>query len=95
MNKPNIIHYINEKLISNIKEKKNINVNDIIKINVESDANCLMSCLALFVYKDETIHIRVRIEIYNYIIIYKEEYLNINFQTKKGILNIDQYIDYI
>lgn len=41
--------YINSKFINNIKNKYNININDITKIDVVPDGNCLMSCISLFI----------------------------------------------
>jgi len=91
----NVIHFINHKFINIIKAKKNIELKEVIQINVDPEGNCLMRCLALFIYKDENEHIRVRQEIANYIKEHRKEYENIELETEKGLKNIDYYIIYI
>lgn len=91
----NEIQYINSKFISYIKNRKNINTNEIIKINVEGDGNCLMRCLAVFVYKNENMHIKVRSDIVEYLNKHKNDYIDIEFDTEDGKKNINEYIKYI
>ena len=87
--------YINSKFINNIKKKYNININDITKIDVRSEGNCLMRCISLFVYKNENLYYRVRQEIANYLIVNKNNYVNIELETEDGLMDINQYIIYI
>ncbi len=54
-----------------------------------------MRYLALFIYKDENEHIRVRQEIANYIKEHRKDYENIELETEKGLMNIDEYRIYI
>ena len=90
-----IMMIINSKFINNIKKKYNININDITKIDVRSEGNCLMRCISLFVYKNENLYYRVCQEIANYLIVNKNNYVNIELETEDGLMDINQYIIYI
>lgn len=54
-----------------------------------------MSCISLFVYKNENLYYRVRQEIANYSIVNRNNYVNIELETEEGLMNINQYIIYI
>lgn len=59
--------YINESLYYKFKNEENINDKDVDEINVKTDGNCYMRCIALFVYLDANEHYRVRNKISNYL----------------------------
>ena len=75
--------------------KININANEIIRINAVGDGNSLMRCLAVFVYKNENLHIKVRSEIVEYLNKHKNKYIDIEFETEEGKKNINVDIKYI
>ena len=54
-----------------------------------------MRCLSLFNYKNENLYSKVRKEILDYFIQNKENYKGLVFETEVGILNLDNYINYI
>lgn len=51
--------------------------------------------LALLKYKNENLYTKVRIEILDYLLQNKDNYEGIVFETEVGILNFDNYINYI
>lgn len=63
INNSNNIHYINEILYSNVKNKLNIELNDVKLYNITPDGNCCMRALSQFIYKTENEHIKLRNEI--------------------------------
>jgi len=84
-------YYINYNLLPKILKRQNLDNNDIIKINVEGDGNCLMRCLALFIYKDENYHLRIRAEIVKYLENNINDYENIEIDSEIGLLKINDY----
>ena len=66
---------------------------DIVK--VEGDGNCFIRCLSLFIYNDETEHLRSRNEIANYLLANWQKYENINIDTEDGEKNILEYINWM
>ena len=42
--------YINYNYINKVKNKENINKNEMIQIDVGKDGNCFMRCMALLIY---------------------------------------------
>ena len=64
-------------------------------IDVDPDGNCYMRCIALFVYKKEDEHIRVKNEISNYLALHINEFENISIPTEVGMKSVYKYINYI
>ena len=54
-----------------------------------------MRCISLFVYKNENLYYRVCQEIANYLIVNKNNYVNIELETEDGLMDINRYIIYI
>ena len=74
INNDNIIYnFINNRFINRVKFKNNIEESEIIKIDVKSEGNCSMRCIASFIYKKENQYLQVRDKIVKYI----EEHKNI------------------
>ena len=59
------------------------------------DGNCLMRWIALFKFKDELKHNKVRKDIVNYLKLHINEFQKIEIDTEIGSLNINNYINYI
>ena len=59
------------------------------------DGNCLMRWIALFKFKDELKHNKVRKDIVNYLKLHINEIQKIEIDTEIGSLNNNNYINYI
>ena len=94
-NQNNNGNYINNRFIMNIKNKLDISENEVIQIDVFPDGNCLMRAISLFYYKNENLYNHVRKEIVDYLFQHKNDYIDIELETEDGLMNIDDYIDYI
>ena len=73
----------------------NISTNEIDILIVIGDGICLMWCFALFVYKNENEHFRIRNEIASYLLTHYQEYENTIILTEEGEKGIVDYINYI
>ena len=91
----NSIDFINYRFIGHIINKKIIDLKEVIQIEVLGDGNCLMRCIALFKFKDELKHNKVRKDIVNYLKLHINEFQKIEIDTEIGPLDIINYINYI
>lgn len=88
-------NYINYKFVNRVKYKNNIDEKEITKIDVQPDGNCFMRCIALFVYKNENLHIMIREKIVKYIEEHKIMFQHLQLETEIGLLNFNEYLNYI
>ena len=88
-------NFINEDFYNKFLKNDNISTNEIDILNVIGDGNCLMRCFALFVYKNENEHFRIRNEIASYLLTHYQEYENTIIPTEEGEKGIMDYINYI
>lgn len=54
-----------------------------------------MRCISLFIHNIENRHLKLRKEIVNYLKLHKNEFSHSEFETEIGIVNINQYLEYI
>ena len=83
--------YINDEFYTNFINETDIDINKVDIIDVDPDGNRYMRCIALFVYKKEDEHIRVRNEISNYLSLHINEFENISIPTEVGMKSVYEY----
>lgn len=87
--------YINEELYPSVRNHDDINSDIINIIDVQGDRNCLYWAIALFIFRTEDVHLRIRREIYEEAVRRSANYPDITLNSENGPMNILDYISNI
>ena len=74
-------------------KRENIYNNEVIKINLKPNSNCLMRCLLCFISHDENKYINIRNDIFKHQMIHRNEMQNQKHKLGALILMIVKYIE--